>query len=152
MRQGVRLGVDAGSVRIGVARSDPAGLLATPVETVSRGRGDLDRIVELASEHDVVEVIVGMPTSLSGGEGPAGRAVREFALDLAHRLSPLTIRLVDERFSTVAAERNLQGRGLRGAARRRVVDQEAAAVILQAALEAERSSGDAPGRIVRQQP
>ncbi len=71
MRRGVRLGVDAGSVRIGVARSDPAGILASPLETVRNGKGDIDRIVELAAENEAVEVIVGLPTSLSGREGPA---------------------------------------------------------------------------------
>lgn len=153
VREGVRLGIDAGSVRIGVARSDPAGLLAVPVETVRQGTGGmdavLDRIAELVTQHDAIEVIVGMPTSLSGDEGPSGRAARDFATGLAGRLRPLVVRLVDERFSTVTAERTLLGRGLRGGSRRGVVDQEAAVVILQAALDAERSSGAAPGEIVR---
>lgn len=151
VRLGARLGVDAGSVRIGLARSDPAGVLATPLETVGRGQGDLDRIAEIAAEHDVIEVIVGMPTSLSGREGPSGQAVREFAVALAVRVSPLVVRLVDERFSTLTAERTLRGRGVRGTARRNVVDQEAAVVILQAALDAERSSGNLPGEVVRGQ-
>lgn len=155
MREGVRLGIDAGSVRIGVARSDPAGLLAVPVETVRQRNGErdaaLDRIAEIAAEHEAVEVIVGMPTSLSGQEGPSGRAAREFATALASRLRPLVVRLVDERFSTVTAERTLLGRGVRGSARRDVVDQEAAVVILQAALDAERTSGRAPGETVRGQ-
>lgn len=154
MRSGVRLGIDVGSVRIGVARSDPEGLLASPVQTVRPQRGrdresTLDRIAELAAEHDVVEVVVGMPTSLSGGEGPSARAVREFANGLAAKVHPRPVRLVDERFSTATAERRLQGSGFRGAARRRVVDQEAAVVILQAALDAERSSGCLPGEDVR---
>lgn len=151
MRQGVRLGIDAGSVRIGVARSDPGGVLATPLETVRRRRGDLDRIAELASEYAVIEIVVGMPTSLSGREGPSGCAARDFAVALATRMSPLVVRLVDERFSTVTAERTLRGRGVRGTARRDVVDQEAAVIILQAALDAERFSGSLPGEVVRGQ-
>lgn len=150
MREGVRLGVDVGSVRIGVARSDPAGMLATPVETVRRRHGeDLDRIAEIAAQHEAVEIVVGIPTSLSGGEGPSARAARDFAIALAEKVRPLVVRLVDERFSTVTAERTLQGRGVRGTARRGVIDQEAAVVILQAALDAERSSGNVPGEIVR---
>lgn len=153
MREGVRLGIDAGSVRVGVARSDPAGLLAVPVETVRRsddGReAVLDRVAELAAEYDAFEVIVGMPTSLSGDEGPAAREARQFATALADRLGPLVVRLIDERFSTVTAERTLLGRGVRGRARRGVVDQEAAVVILQAALDAERASGRAPGETLR---
>ncbi|HEY9523322.1 MAG TPA: Holliday junction resolvase RuvX, partial [Thermopolyspora sp.] len=83
MRAGVRLGVDVGTVRIGVARSDPSGLLATPVETVRRGRGDLARIAAIAADQEAVEVIVGLPMSLSGREGPAAGAAREFAARLA---------------------------------------------------------------------
>lgn len=151
MRLGVRLGVDPGSVRIGVARSDPSGLLATPVETIRRRRGATDprsRIAELAAEHEVIEVVVGMPTSLSGDTGPSGRAAREFARDLAGHLAPLPVRLVDERFSTVTAERALVERGVRGRVRRGVVDQQAAVVILQSALDSEKTSGRAPGEIV----
>ncbi len=81
LRHGVRLGLDPGDARIGIARSDPTGFLATPVETVRRGKGDLRRIVRLAAEHDVVEVVVGLPRSLSGGEGPAAVKVRAFADD-----------------------------------------------------------------------
>ena len=88
MRHGVRLGVDVGSVRIGVARSDPRGVLATPVETVRRGKGDLDRIAAIAAEHEAIEVVVGLPTSLSGREGRAAELAREFATRLAVRLAP----------------------------------------------------------------
>jgi putative Holliday junction resolvase len=97
----VRLGIDPGSVRIGVARCDPDGLLATPLDTVQRGPGDLDRLVRLALEHDAIEVLVGLPTSLSGREGAAAGAARSFANELAGRLVPIPVRLVDERFTTV---------------------------------------------------
>uniref|UniRef100_UPI000DE395F7 Holliday junction resolvase RuvX n=1 Tax=Nonomuraea lactucae TaxID=2249762 RepID=UPI000DE395F7 len=86
MRFGSRIGVDVGSVRIGVARSDPSGLLATPVETVRRGKGDLDRIAAIVAEHEAIEVVVGLPTSLSGREGQAAALARDFAAALAGRL------------------------------------------------------------------
>ena len=88
MRHGVRLGLDPGDARIGVARSDPSGFLATPVETVRRGKGDLARIARLAAEEDAVEMIVGLPRSLSGGEGPAAVKVRAFAGRLARGSHP----------------------------------------------------------------
>ncbi len=149
MRNGVRLGIDVGSVRIGIARSDPGGILATPVETVRRGRGDLDRIAEIIAEYEVTEVIVGLPTSLSGREGPAAQAARDFAVRLADRLPPEAVRLYDERLTTVTAESGLRERGVRGQARRQVVDQAAAVVLLQAALDGERLTERPPGEIVR---
>ena len=148
MRVGVRLGIDPGDARIGVARSDPSGLLATPVETVRRGKGDLARIVEILGEEDAVEVVVGLPRSLSGREGPAAAKAREFALELARRVAPVPVRLCDERLTTVSAEAMLRDRGRKGAKRRAVVDQAAAVVILQQALEIERARGSAPGELV----
>jgi putative Holliday junction resolvase len=148
MRPGVRLGVDVGDVRVGVARSDPAGLIATPVETVARGSGDLARLSALVAQEGAVEVVVGLPRSLSGGEGPAAAKVREFAVRLADALAPVPVRLCDERLSTVSAESVLRDRGKKGKNRRAVVDQAAAVVILQNALETERSTGAAPGEAV----
>ena len=148
MRRGVRLGVDVGDVRIGVARSDPAGLVATPVETVARGRGDLARLQALLLEEEAVEVVVGLPRSLSGGEGPAAAKARTFARELAAVVAPVPVRLCDERLSTVSAEATLRERGKKGQKRRAVVDQAAAVVILQNALETERSTGAAPGELV----
>lgn len=148
MRNGVRLGVDVGDARIGVARSDPSGLVATPVETVRRGEGDLARLRTLATEEGAVELVVGLPVSLSGGEGPAAAKVREFANALAAAVAPLPVRLCDERLSTVTAESVLRERGKKGQKRRAVVDQAAAVVILQNALETERSTGRAPGETV----
>ncbi|MBB6473435.1 Holliday junction resolvase RuvX [Sphaerisporangium rubeum] len=146
MRRGVRLGVDVGSVRVGVARSDPSGLLATPVETVRRGRGDLARIAAIAAEHEAVEVVVGLPTSLSGRESHAAAAAREFAARLAARLAPTPVRLYDERLTTVSAQADLRSSGVRARNQRDVIDQAAAVVLLQAALDAERASGLPPGR------
>lgn len=148
MRQGVRLGIDPGDARIGVARSDPSGVLATPVETVPRGKGDLRRIAWIAVEERAVELVVGLPRSLKGGEGPAAEKVREFARALARQVEPVPVRLCDERLTTVSAEAMLRDRGKKGAKRRAVVDQAAAVVILQSALDTERSRGLPPGEIV----
>ncbi|WP_435746969.1 Holliday junction resolvase RuvX [Nocardioides sp. SYSU DS0663] len=156
MRHGVRLGIDPGDARIGVARSDPTGFLATPVETVRRGSGDLRQISRLlasiAEDSEVVEVVVGLPRSLSGGEGPAAAKVRDFAARLARRVAPVQVRLVDERLTTVSAEAMLRDRGRSGSKRRAVVDQAAAVLILQHALDTERTTGTAPGEIVRAVP
>lgn len=154
MRHGVRLGIDPGDARIGVARSDPSGFLASPVETVRRGKGDLARITRiLAGEQEeatVLEVVVGLPRSLSGGEGPAAAKVREFAASLARRVAPVPVRLVDERMTTVSAEAMLRDQGRKGGKRRAVVDQAAAVLILQHALDTERSTGVAPGEILEE--
>jgi putative Holliday junction resolvase len=149
MRHGVRLGVDPGDARIGVARSDRTGFLATPLETVRRGKGDLARLARLVVEEEAVEVVVGLPRSLSGGEGPAAAKVREFAARLAERIGPVTVRLQDERLTTVSAEAMLRDRGKKGAERRAVVDQAAAVFILQHALDSERATGRPAGEIVR---
>ncbi|MFI6299847.1 Holliday junction resolvase RuvX [Nonomuraea sp. NPDC050790] len=148
MRFGTRLGVDVGSVRIGVARSDPSGLLATPVETVRRGKGDLVRIAAIAAEHEAIEVIVGLPTSLSGREGQAAELARAFARSLAVRLAPTPVRLYDERLTTVAAQQGLRASGVKAKKQRGVVDQAAAVVLLQDALDRERATGEPPGRPV----
>ena len=150
MRRGVRIALDIGDARIGVASSDPHGILATPVETVHRGPGDLDRIAALATELEAFEIVVGLPRSLSGGEGPAAIKVRETAAQVRDKVhegnSGTTVRLVDERFTTVTAERMLRDRGKKGSKRRAVVDQAAAVVILQHALDLERETGNPPGR------
>jgi putative holliday junction resolvase len=145
VRPGVRVGVDVGEARIGVARSDPSGLIATPVETVRRGAGDLARIASITHEVEAVEVVVGLPRSLSGGEGPAAARVRDFARAVAEAVAPVPVRLCDERLSTVTAEDVLREQGRKGQRRRAVVDQAAAVVILQNALDTERSAGAAPG-------
>ena len=147
MRSGKRLGIDVGAVRIGVAVCDRDGVLATPVETVKAGEGDLGRLAALAGEYEVVEAVVGLPRSLSGGEGPAAAKAREFAGRLARTIRPIPVRLVDERLTTVTATRELRESGVRGRRSRAVVDQAAAVVILQNALDAERASGRPPGHL-----
>ena len=151
MREGIRLGVDVGSVRVGLAASDPSGLLASPVRTVQRDvQGGADR-AEVAAEvtsRRALEVIVGLPRSLSGGEGPAAATARAWALELAGQVAPVPVRLVDERLTTVDAHRQLRDSGVAGRRQRAVVDQAAAVLILQAALDAERASGRPPGELV----
>ena len=131
-----------------MARCDPDGLLASPLATVPRGPGDLDRLVTIALDHEAIEVIVGLPTSLSGREGAAAAAARTFAGALAGRLVPIPVRLVDERFTTVTAHDALAAAGRDSRARREVVDQAAAAVLLQLALDAERATGHPAGQPV----
>lgn len=150
MRRGVRLGLDPGEARIGVARSDGAGMLATPVETVRRGKGDVRRLGQLVVEHEVLEVVVGLPRSLSSGEGPSAVKVREFTARLARRVAPVPVRLVDERLTTVSAEAMLRDRGRSGQDRRSVVDMAAAVLILQHALDTERATGQPPGELVEE--
>lgn len=146
MRPGVRLGIDVGRVRVGVARSDRDGLLATPVETIHRdGLDDLvQRIRALADELDVVELVVGLPLSLSGGDTASTQDARDVAAALA-AVAP--VRLVDERLSTVTAQAGMRQAGRSARRQRAVIDQAAAVVILQHALDAERA-GRVPGMMV----
>ena len=148
MRPGVRVGIDIGSVRIGVARSDPDGVLASPLQTVRRGTGDLAELARIAADSDAVEVVVGLAVGLRGSEGTAARDGRAFASALAQRLAPVPVRLVDERFTTVVAHAALRQGGLDSRARRTSVDKAAAAVVLQGALDSERATGQPAGQLV----
>lgn len=142
-RTGVRLGIDVGEVRVGVSASDPSGLLAVPVETVPRdraSRSDLERIAVIASQRSVIEVVVGLPLALGGTEGVAARRARGYAAELSRRL-PVPVNLWDERLSTVDAHRALRDSGVTGRRQREHVDQVAAVLILQSALDAERAAG-----------
>jgi putative holliday junction resolvase len=147
MRRGCRIAVDVGDARIGVASCDPGGILATPVETVP-GRdvpAALRRLAAIVAEYEPIEVVVGLPRSLNGTEGPAAAKVRAFALSVAKVIVPVPVRLVDERMTTVTATQGLRASGVKAKKGRSVVDQAAAVVILQSALETERVSGKAPG-------
>jgi putative Holliday junction resolvase len=151
MRVGIRLGVDVGSVRVGLAASDPHGILATPLETLERDleRGADQGLIEaVVRERNVLEVVVGLPRSLSGREGPAADHARVYAKALAVRISPTPVRLIDERLTTIDAHRQLRESGMAGRAQRAVVDQASAVLILQAALDAEKASGMPPGELV----
>jgi len=147
MRSGVRIGIDVGTVRIGVARSDFHGMLATPVETVARGADDIDRIKALVAELDAFELIVGLPLALSGRQTASTDDALKFADRLARVLS-IDVRLVDERLSTVSAQAALRTSGRSTRTSRPVIDQVAAVIILQHALDLERSRDTSPGVVV----
>jgi putative holliday junction resolvase len=138
------LGLDLGSKRIGVALSTSDGSMATPYEVVAR-TGDRQRdhraIAALAVECGAEVLVVGLPLSLDGSDGPAALAAREEAEELA-RSSGLPVELWDERLTTVTAHRDLQALDLDAKARRRVVDQVAASVMLQAWLDHRRRAGE----------
>ncbi|WP_343572680.1 Holliday junction resolvase RuvX [Mycobacterium sp.] len=138
---GRRLGIDVGSVRIGVAASDPDGILATPVETVRRDRSatHLRRLVELVAEYQVVEVIVGLPRTLADRTGPSALDAIELAGLLADRIAPVPVRMADERLTTVSAQRSLRQAGMRAKGQRKVIDQAAAVAILQGWLDERRA-------------
>lgn len=129
-----------GSVRIGVASSDPDGILATPVETVRRERSGrhLRRLAALAAEFEAVEVIVGLPRTLADRTGPSARDAIEVADALAQRIAPIPVRLADERLTTVSAQRSLREAGVRARNQRSVIDQAAAVAILQGWLDQRR--------------
>jgi putative holliday junction resolvase len=139
--RGRRLGVDVGSVRIGVALSDPDGTLATPVETVRRDRTDrhLRRLTQLVTELEVVEVVVGLPRTLADRTGPAAEDAIGLAEELARRVAPAPVRLADERLTTVTAQRSLREAGVRARGQRAMIDQAAAVGILQSWLDQRRA-------------
>jgi putative holliday junction resolvase len=141
------LAVDVGTRRLGVAVSDPTGTVASPLATVPRRTPaeDARALAALAAEHGATTVVVGLPVTLAGREGPAARAVRAWVAELAPLLPGLDFRLADERLSTVAAERALVGGGVRRRARREVVDQVAASVFLQTWLDAARGRPEGAG-------
>lgn len=165
-RPGARVGVDVGSVRVGVAASDAGAAVVLAVATLARDAAagaDLDELAALVAERAAVEVVVGLPLGLSGTPGRAAAAATAYARELARRVAPVPVRLVDERFSTAQVVRTLQpGRGdaRRGRARgarlphvdaralRAVVDSEAAAIILRSALAIEAATGRPPGTLV----
>ncbi|QNO36397.1 Holliday junction resolvase RuvX [Protaetiibacter sp. SSC-01] len=147
MRRGVRVGVDVGRARVGVSRCDPDGLIATPIETLPRDDRTVAAVLAHASELDAIELVVGLPLSLSGGDTPSTTDAREFAAALA-AASETPVRLVDERMSTVSAQRQLHANGRKTKGSRSVVDQVAAVIILQNALDSERMSDRPPGSVV----
>ncbi|EHB50464.1 Holliday junction resolvase [Mycolicibacterium rhodesiae JS60] len=145
--RGRRLGIDVGSVRIGVAVSDPDGILATPVETVRRERTGkhLRRLTALVSELDIVEVIVGLPRTLADRAGTSAQDAVDVADALAGRIAPVPVRLADERLTTVVAQRSLREAGVRATAARSVIDQAAAVGILQGWLDQRRNAAAGTG-------
>ena len=140
--RGRRLGIDVGTVRIGVAVSAPDGILATPVETVRRERTGkhLRRLIALVDEFEVVEVVVGLPRTLADRAGTSARDAVEVAEELGAKIAPVPVRLADERLTTVVAQRSLREAGVRAKAQRGVIDQAAAVGILQGWLDQRRHS------------
>jgi putative Holliday junction resolvase len=134
--RGVLIGLDLGSKTIGVAASDPDRRVAAPVETIARQRFNLDagRILDLAAERRAAGLVLGLPINMDGSEGPRAQSTRAFARSLA-RLTELPIALWDERLSTAAVERALIAADASRAKRKKVIDQHAAAYILQGALD-----------------
>lgn len=146
-RRGVRLGIDVGRARIGVARCDPDGMLAVPVETVPRDDDALARLGALVIEYEPLEILVGLPVNLRGEDTPSTVDAREFAAAL-HTASGIPVRLVDERLSTVSAHAALRSSGRSQRNSRSIVDQVAAVVLLQQAIDTEKSTGSPAGNLV----
>ncbi|MFT4214169.1 MAG: Holliday junction resolvase RuvX [Microbacterium sp.] len=149
-RFGVRLGIDVGKARVGVARCDREGLLAVPIETVARTDAAVARIAELVAEYDAFEVLVGLPIGLSGAETASTADARAFAAQIA-AASAAPVRLVDERLSTVSAHAALREAGRTQRSSRRIVDQIAAVVLLQQAIDVEKNTG-APAGVALPEP
>lgn len=148
---GVLLGVDVGEARVGLAASDAIGLLAHPVATLRRdheGESDLEQIAAEINQRAAVGIVVGLPRGLSGAEGVAAERARHYAMAL-QRLVEVPVRLWDERLTTVDAHRVLRSSGVAGREQRGVVDQAAAVLILQGALDARRA-GRPPGVPLKQ--
>ena len=154
MLRGVRFGVDVGSVRIGVAKCDPDGMLATPLETIAAGETAIPKIIDLIKEHAPIAVYVGNPLSLNGQVTQSTIEASEFALALVSAISShpeigeIEVRLIDERLSTVSAQRGLHEVGRTQKSSREVIDQAAAIIILEHALESEKRQGDFAGKEV----
>lgn len=146
-RRGRRIGIDVGSVRVGVAYSDPDGILAAPLATVYRRNGDQAALRELrglVAEVDPLEIVCGRPTSLDGADRASAATALTFTQQIA-AATGLPVRLVDERFTTTVAHHMLESAGKNSKQRREKVDAAAAVVILQAALELEKNLGTPPG-------
>lgn len=154
MLRGVRLAIDVGTVRIGVAKCDPDGLLAVPLETIAAGERAIARTIELIKDQRPIVVYVGNPISLKGEATQSTVAAIEFAQALVIEVSRslelglVTVRMIDERLSTVSAQRGLHEAGRTHKSSREVIDQAAAIVILEHALESERRQGEFVGREV----
>ncbi len=148
MRRGIRLSVDVGKARVGLAKSDPDGLLATPVATLARDEA-LAAIAQQVAECEPLEVVVGLPVSLSGADTASTVDARDFANELSRSVD-CPVRLVDERLSSVSAHSLLGTRGMSSKKQRKVVDQVAAVIILQHSLDIERATGKPAGVLLEQ--
>lgn len=131
------MAVDVGTVRVGLAASDPDGTMAFPVGTVQRGADAVAQVAAIVAERGATSVFVGLPKTLAGGEGASAADARAFAQELAERIDA-PIRLVDERFSTSTATGAMRAAGRTAKQQRAVIDQAAAVVILESALDVDR--------------
>jgi putative holliday junction resolvase len=147
VKPGVRVALDVGTVRIGVARSDALGMLAVPLDAVPAGDDALAQVATIVAEWEAVDVYVGLPLHLSGQEGAASGKAREWAALLAERI-PAPVRLIDERLSSVQAQRALQASGRSTRQSRSVIDSASAVMVLQSVLDAEQRTGTPPGELV----
>ncbi|MDO4259367.1 MAG: Holliday junction resolvase RuvX [Actinomycetaceae bacterium] len=147
IRRGVRFSVDVGSVRVGIARTDPEGILTFPVETLRRAddASEITYLATLVEEFDTIEVIVGLPRHLKGGEGVSAKGARRYARHIARALPGVRVALVDERLSSNQAHARLRASGVPERDHREVIDQVAAQIILEQALDMERMGGRPPG-------
>ncbi|MET4003797.1 putative Holliday junction resolvase [Arthrobacter psychrochitiniphilus] len=154
--QGVKLGVDVGMVRVGLATCDPEGILATPVKTLSRDakrNSDIKVVLKEAATRCVRQIFVGLPRTLKGEEKASADMARSYAQQLANLLDAagmdVPVRLVDERLSTVSAHQSLHQAGISSREHRKVVDQVAAVEILQHAIDMQKARNGDVGEIVR---
>ncbi|GAB2819486.1 Holliday junction resolvase RuvX [Alpinimonas psychrophila] len=148
MRRGVRLGLDIGTVRIGVAVSDVEGILATPHSTVQRSADNYEEQLRgLCERLDVLEVLVGLPLALSGSMTASTRDALAVASALQSQIN-VDVRMIDERLTTVSAHSALRQVGKKQKQTRQVIDQVAAVLILQHSLEIERAQGTVPGKLI----
>lgn len=147
-RRGVRIGVDVGTVRVGVARSDPDGILSIPVATLNRAPdgSELEQLVDIINEFSAIEVLVGLPKHLAGGEGVSAKGARKYARRIALACPQVRLAMIDERLTSNQAHERLREAGMSTREHRPVIDQVAAQIIVEQALEWERSSGHPPGQ------
>lgn len=147
IRRGIRVGVDVGTVRIGVARSDPDGIISIPVATVIRADdgSELQQLLDIINEFSALEVLVGLPRHLKGGEGISAKAARKYARRIALAVPDTRIAMIDERLTSNQAHERLRQAGVSERDHRSIIDQVAAQIIVEQALEWERLSGTAPG-------
>ncbi len=150
MRTGIRLACDVGKARIGIARSDPMGVLAVPLDAIPAGENAALRVRDIALEYDVIEIIVGMPISMSGELGPAAEFTNSWIRELMS-ITDIPVRTHDERLTTVQAQRGLHEAGRTTKSSRSVIDSASAVVLLQTCLDSERSSGNPMGTEVRRE-
>lgn len=147
MRQGVRLAVDVGSVRVGVARSDATGTLAVPECTLEARKDWIAALARIVAENEPIEMVIGLPVSLDGQEHAAAERVRVIVSEIQQRIPDIPLRLVDERLTTTSAHAQLRQAGVSTRKGRGLVDQAAAVIMLQNTLDAERATGQAPGTL-----